>query len=387
MKKYMIIAIFLSLALLLSACGAAPIDSEDKTVVATEAPAETTEPEIEPEPEWLSEDAIDEAYTCLFPAEGEKNVEFAQEILLPLVENGNAEAMYYWGYIYDWEIVDNNGEGEKESLYWCELAAEQGFAKAYLSAALNAYIDEERVNELIEKATQAGLFEQTPEELGADGCDYIGSYYYGKENYGKAIEWWLKASDLGSAVAMGNIGYCYWYGVGVEKNYATSVEWYLKAANRGNVYAMNNYGYALCQEDVAAELVQQGYFSTEREIHETAMKWFHKAADLGHAGSMNSIGYYAYEDNGNVEEKIEWYQNAANEGIAVAMSNLGWAYYQEGKREFYGFDSFDNAMKWYIKAYANGIDSAKEDIEYMLARERGVDGYFENYAELIFATP
>lgn len=385
MKKYMIIAIFLSLALLLSACGAAPIDSEDKTVVRTEATAETTEPEIEPEPEWLSEDAIDEAYACLFPAEGEKNVELAQEILLPLVENGNAEAMYYWGYIYDCEIIDDNDEGEKESLYWCELAAKLGFAKSYLAVALNTYVDEESANELIEKAIQAGLLEQTPEELGADGCAYIGSYYYGKEDYSKAIEWWLEASDLGSAVAMVSIGDRYRYGEGVEKNYATSVEWYLKAANRGNVYAMNKYGYALCQEDVAAELVQQGYFSTEREIHETAMKWFHKAAGLGYATAMSNIGYYAYEDNG--EKEIEWYQNAANEGNAVAMSNLAWAYYREGKRKFYGYDSFDNAMKWYIKAYANGIDSAKEDIEYMLARERGVDGYFENYAELIFATP
>ena len=66
---------------------------------------------------------MDEVRACLFPAGGEKDVEAAMELLLPLAEKGEAEAQYYYGWILDQELEEND-ENEKESLRWYRLAME-----------------------------------------------------------------------------------------------------------------------------------------------------------------------------------------------------------------------------------------------------------------------
>lgn len=527
MKKQLwkIPVLLLMLAFTLRAYGAAPEDGDRETTAPAVITGEAAEPEEGLEPEWLSDAAIDEAYACLFPVEGEKNVELAQEILLPLVEAGNAEAQYYWGYIYDVEIIDNNGDGEKESLFWYELAAKQGFPKAYLATALNGYVEPERVNELVEQARQAGLFEMTAEDLSADGCLLLTWYYYHNENYSASLEWGLKASELGSTNAMIYVGLQYRYGYGVEKDVGTALEWFLKAADLGDANAMNLYGFTflkdcygtgydkqLVEKEYAAALdgyreaaeagdpiatYNIGYMyeegqaglgrnvwtarewylkafdlgdafamyklglmyeysylgaqdyttamdcflkaadqgnadamseiarmysegkgveknSSESEqwwrkasqnenrdesndgridlwgdiftLRKKAVEYLQKSADAGHSYGMNNIGWCGdrYEDyeNGRLvsltdEEIIAWYKKAAAEGNAVAMSNVGYKYYGDG--------DYDSAMEWYIKAYANGYGNAADKIKDMLLNKQGVNGYFENYGELISA--
>lgn len=380
-RFWQITILALLLIVFFSGCGS----EVNQEAAAPQNPAETsetilqtTEPEIELDPEWLSEKAIDEAYAYLFPVDGEKNVELAQEILLPLVEAGNAEAMYYWGHIYDWEIVDNNGEEEKESLYWHTLALEQGFPKSYLAAALNIYVEsEERTNELIEKAAQAGLFEMSPEELRADGCEAVGSYYFQiKKDYQTALEWYLHASDMGNDTAMLHIGYMYYNGIGVNRDIDIALDWALKAATKGNVYAMNYYGYWFFVNN----------YSSEKELQERAINLLKKAADAGCASAMINIGEYGYE-KGYIEldpNKAEaWYQKAADANHYGGMSYLG-SYYRKRR---------DNhaAMEWYLKAYANGNNST-DSINYMLNNKmlnntQAINAYFENYGELIVAKP
>lgn len=391
MKKqfWQIAILILMLAFILCACGTATETETVETTIPTEAIVETTEPEIEPDPEWLTDVAIDEAYACLFSLDGEKNVELAQEILLPLVEAGNAEAQYYWGYIYDWEIVDNNGDEEKESLSWYELAAEQGFPKAYLAAALNTYVESERANELIELAKQAGLFEMTPEVLGADGCAFIGSYYAGSKNYSTSLEWNLKASELGSTPAMLDIGLMYYNGAGVKKDIDVALEWLLKAADLGNVYAMNYYGYIFFENNYESEIVNKKYAAALDGYREaavagdpiamhnigqmyenglgglsrnakTAVDWYLKAANLGDAYSMYRIGQqYRYAKD--YEAAMEWYQKAADLGIADAMEDLGLMYSQG-----WGVES-DNkvAQEWWQKAYETRQKSENINNEYI----------------------
>lgn len=268
-NSWLIVALLLSL--LLCACGTTPENAETTTTVATESVFET-------EPEWLSEDLIDEAILYLFPLEEEKNVPLAQELLLPLVERGNAEAQYYWGYIYDWEIDANNGGGEKESLYWYELAAEQGFPKAYLAAALNEYIDsEEKAYNLIIKAEQAGIFQLSPEELGVDGCAFVISYYLDKKDYNTASEWYGKATDAGYADALHQMGFSYKIGYSTTLDYEPNIEWYNKAAVSGSIDAMYDLG-CLYKE---GKYIEQNY--------ETAMEWFIQAYTNGYDGAERQI--------------------------------------------------------------------------------------------------
>lgn len=397
MKKRCLLIMALLMSLFLCACSTEAEnvtvkETEETVIVETaESTVETTEPEIIPEPEWFSEDVIDEAIDCLFPLEGEIDVGLAQELLLPLVENGNAEAQYYWGYIFDWLIVDNDGEGEKESLYWFELAAEQGFPKAYLATALNEYTDSgEKTDELLEKATQAGVFDLLPEELGADGCVYIACYYRDKKDYRTAMDWYKKAAELGSTIAMAEIGYMYYEGQGVTRDYVTSLDWLLQAANKGNADAMYLYGFVLCQDKVKSELIKQANYSTEQDILNTATEWFKKAASLGHATAMNDIGFYNYDEQGAYEKAREWYKKAASKGNATAMNNLAYSYYTHVvlySGDTYPYASYNEAMAWLIKAYANGNDNAASGINHMLSRGAGVDAYFKNYAELVFANP
>ena len=367
-KQFWQIAVLMLLLVLgLSACGKTPETVDAETTITVESTVETAEPEIEPDPQWLSEVAIDEAYACLFPLEGEINVELAQEILLPLVEAGNAEAQYYWGYIYDVFIHYDNSDEEKESLYWYELAAEQGFTKAYLAVALNEYLDsEEKRVELMEVAQQAGIFEMSPEELGADGCDLVGWHYYDKKDYRAAMDWFLKSADLGNANSMNMIGWLYEHGLGVNQEGIVALEWFLKGAEMGYPVAMNNYGWAFLKNDYADELVNQEYAD--------ALDGYRRAAEAGDPVAMCNIGYmYDYGLGGlstNDAIALEWYQKAADLGDARAMYGIGMIY--QYMSVGVGRD-FEKAMEWHLKAAEFGNRDSMAQIRTMYQFGWGVD--------------
>ena len=354
MKKELrfIAILILMLALLLSGCGTAPENENIETTVPTEAIAEATEPEeIEPDPEWFTDAAIDEAYACLFPLEGEKKVELARDILLPLVEVGNAEAQYYWAYICDYEVVDNNGEEEKESLYWYELAAEQGYAKAYLGVAINAYVDsEEKKAGFIDAARQAGVFEMSAEELGADGCKLIAGYYHLEENDTEAFAWCQKSAEMGSAAAMSIAGMWYYDGTGVDQDILLSVEWLTKAANKGDINAMHYLGYVLSREETAKVLIDEEYAANADEYQDKAAVG--DAEAMYHLGKMNEMGYGGISKN--VTKALEWYRKSAEAGCADAMFKMGSAYEEGSIME----KNYESSQEWYQKAADAGHATA-----------------------------
>ena len=120
---------------------------------------------------------MDEVRACLFPAGGEKDVEAAMELLLPLAEKGEAEAQYYYGWILDQELEEND-ENEKESLRWYRLAMEQGYLKAYIGVSQNdSALSTEEKEEIAREAIQGGLLDLSEGELCADGFYWIGLLY------------------------------------------------------------------------------------------------------------------------------------------------------------------------------------------------------------------
>lgn len=102
-------------------------------------------------------------------------------------------------------------------------------------------------------------------------------YYYGQEyqaqnsveeDYGKAINWYHKAAELGNVAAMHDVGWMYQNGYGVERDFQKAMQWYRRAAQAGNSNSMTQIGW----------LYQFG-LGVERD-EEKALKWYRQAADL-----------------------------------------------------------------------------------------------------------
>jgi len=370
MKKSILVLVSLLLVLTLAACGGT-VKAPEPTAAPTATPSPTAspEPELTLEPEWLGDAVFEEVKACLFPTDGgKKDVSLAQELLLPLVEEGNPEAMYWRAYIYEYENIEDSREIEKECLYWFKQAAEQGFAKAYIGVALNLYVDsDEMVAEMVDSAKEAGLFELSPEELGPDGCELIGAYYYYTlKNYRLAMEWYSKAADMGCSNSMSQIGWFFYKGLGVARDYNQAKEWFQKSANLGNIAGMVN---------LASILEQEGELSPAEMLLQAG-------ADAGSAVAMNQLGNYYYEYS-TFSRGFPWIKKSAERGFADSMHYTGDAY-ERG----YGVSPDDDlAMEWYIKAYENGLEDAADSINELLSEQKGVNAYFEHYGSLVYPNP
>lgn len=140
--------------------------------------------------------------------------------LLPLAEDGNADAMYRLGEIY---FYGENGEkiDYDKSLYWMTKAADEEHYDAlkflmfmYNVEATPYEFDFAKSVEFAER-----VLEQNPED--SDAMFTIGYCYsvggYGIEvDYEEAVKWYTKAAELGEPDAMYNLALCYYYGYGVE---------------------------------------------------------------------------------------------------------------------------------------------------------------------------
>ena len=154
----------------------------------------------------------------------------------------------------------------------------------------------------------------------------------------------------GDAAAQSYLGYCYYFGNGVNQSYTEAVKWYQKAADQGNAVAQ--FALGLCYDN--GNGVNQSY--TE------AVKWYQRAADQGNASAQNSLGYCYDQGNGvdqSYVEAVKWYRKAANQGDRYAQRNLGLCYeYGKGVAVDYA-----EARKWYKNALANGNTDAQADLD------------------------
>lgn len=162
----------------------------------------------------------------------------------------------------------------------------------------------------------------------------IGLSYYDNEDYGKAIDWFFKASDNGDANAMLYIGKCYEFGLGVNKVYAYAAKWYHEAAAWGQSEAQLNLGILYSK----GRGVKQNY--------ETAVYWLRQAAEQGEVDAMVNLGVKYINGLGvqkNSEEAVKWIRMSAERGSAVGQFNLGWCY----ENGVVGNIDNKEALKWY----------------------------------------
>ena len=129
-------------------------------------------------------------------------------------------------------------------------------------------------------------------------CENGKNYFYGsdevRKDYEKALKYFIRAADLGNALAMEWVGYMYNLGCGVKEDKTQALKWYRRAAEIGDVNLENHFAY--CLED--------GY-GVEQNIDE-AIRWFRRSAEVGNKKAMFELAALLFEYKGNKAEAMYW---------------------------------------------------------------------------------
>ena len=172
---------------------------------------------------------------------------------------------------------------------------------------------------------------------------------FSKQQYQEAVQLFLKAAEYGSSDANGALGYCYYFGVGVNQDYEEAVFHYRQAAQKGIDYAQTGLGLcylhgkgvekdpkkaaqwfmqaAIQGDDNAEYFIGICYslgYGIEKNSH-LAADWFLKAAEQGNSDAQDAIAdcfMYGAGIEKNTETAMQWYKRAAQAGNEHAQKML-----------------------------------------------------------------
>ncbi|CAB4397289.1 unnamed protein product [Rhizophagus irregularis] len=190
------------------------------------------------------------------------------------------------------------------------------------------------------------------------------------QNEFKTFESYLKSSKEGNSCAQNNLGYCYQYGIGIEKDDIEAFKYYLKAAKGGSSDAENNLG----------DCYKNGIGISKDE--NKAFEWYAKAAKGGNSDAENNLSICYINGIGteiNLEKAIYWCNKAAENGNGASQYSLGVCYEigivvkkdedktlewnaKEGNTIEIKKD-LEKAMYWYNKAAESGNEIAQYKLE------------------------
>ncbi|UZO18143.1 uncharacterized protein OCT59_009463 [Rhizophagus irregularis] len=200
------------------------------------------------------------------------------------------------------------------------------------------------------------------------------------ENYKKAFNLFINASEKYHTLAQYFVGYCYQYGygtikndklafeyfekvknftfgqfkigyfyidgIGIKKDLKRGIYWYQKATNNGNIIAIHDLG--TCYKDGIG--VKKNY--------NKAFELFNQSAKGGYSVGIMMLGYCYNNGIGTDIDKqkaFELYQKSANLENKVAQYNLGNMYeYGDGITK-----DIDRAIYWYKKSANQGDPDAQ----------------------------
>ncbi len=169
--------------------------------------------------------------------------------LLPVAEQGHADAQFYVGEIYSDMSTSGAGGSERDAAKWYRLAAEQGHAGAQTRLA-GMYLwrfhavggrDVTQAVSLYRSAADQGH----PEAQARLADLYARARRFPKEltpallpkNPVEAAKWYRTAAEQGSVSAQAELGRLYEEGEGVVRDFAEAISWYRKAAEQGSAKA------------------------------------------------------------------------------------------------------------------------------------------------------
>jgi uncharacterized protein len=268
-------------------------------------------------------------------------------------------------------------------------AVEEGSSKAAVRLA-QIYENREYNTKDVGKAQE--LYEKAI-ETDEEAMNYIGRQWYEKHQYDRAVTLFKRASNLGNATAMNNLGTWYELGKGVEKDILQAFDLYEEAAKKGNPQAMSNLGFLYYKEakvkgseEQYLEAAHWFRFSIAeddklQESHyylgwmylngegvdqsfSLAFECFEKAAENGHDVAWLKIGDLCYRGFNNIKsdklKAYEWYVMGAKRGNSQCINNLGLMLEN-------GFDQFDSNQEEAFKQYQIASEMGNTDAIFNLA--------------------
>jgi TPR repeat protein len=185
-----------------------------------------------------------------------------------------------------------------------------------------------------------GRLQREAKKGNATAMRYLGLLtFYGQgaaKDEVQARDWWEeKASAVGDAAALGEVGWLHANGKTIPKNIAKALEIYEQAAGQGDPFATAGIAYLYEHGDG----VPQDY----AKAHE----WYEKAAAAGNTAAMRSISLLFANGLGvprDYNRTREWLEKAAAAGDRSALGQLSW--YALFCREFtQALDTAERALK------------------------------------------
>lgn len=214
-------------------------------------------------------------------------------------------------------------------------------------------------------------------------------YYSGegvRQNYEKAAEYFLKAAEQGKPLAQAFLGEMYLNGTGLAQDSKKAFKWYMKAAEQGVPESQYNVGIMYYNGE-----------GVERDFN-AAAEWYKKAADQGYASAQLNLGRMFLLGEGvpqNMLEAERLYKRSAAQGNENAKKSLkmlaekllelaetGEPHAQVLIAGNYMLgtgveQSYDEALKWYMKAAEQGNADAKYVLGEIYECGEGVEKNYE----------
>lgn len=327
----------------------------------------------------------------------------AYETLLPMAEQGNAQAQFFLGKIYRYGL--GKPVDAKQAQKWFDLAikndvvdtmkkaARQGEAAAQSNLGV-IYYEGIGVDRDVVKAAEWNR--QAAEQGYAIGqSNYAAQLLHGvgaEKNPVNAAYWYERAAQQKYAQAQNALATLYFSGEGVEQDYAKALEWFTLAADGGftaakvGLGALHFGGHGVPQN---AELAQQYYRAAadagdsngQRSLANLyvigegvpqdktlAIFWYLKAAEQGDAIAQNELGYFYGVGDGvprDHEKAVYWYRKAAEQDNTTAQYNLG-VMYETGAGVV---KSVSDAIYWYQRAARRHHRDAAQALDRMIDRQ------------------
>jgi len=194
----------------------------------------------------------------------------------------------------------------------------------------------------------------------------LGCFYYDKQRFEEAFNWFRKAADQGMSKAQYEAGLCYLNGEGTAMNQEQAFKWFMQSAGQGNPLAefqvgncykdgigispdikqaLSWWSAAAKHKSADAQFALGYHFYTGQDVardYDQAFKWFSKSADANNAYAQNYMGKCSYEGNGvkkDTAKAYTWWLIAIQNGYNDAIDSRDMA------EEFLSPDQVTNAKK------------------------------------------
>lgn len=244
-------------------------------------------------------------YTCLDLNNEEK--------LKELAEKGDASAQYLYGNKCLHRQWQESNDPRKEGEYWLTKAAEQEYIPAQLALA-DSYLYQFQKNLNI-YAYKLNLLMKLGK---GESLDSKSSSPIDMTDYSKSLYWYLQAAEREDGKALFCVGWFYETGKGgVKEDFQKALEYYIKSANSGYVPAQVVLGQCYATGNIINKDLPKSIY------------WYRRAAEQGELRAQNIMGVCATCGIGmekNISLAVSWFMSAARQGNPDAQKNLAHMY-------------------------------------------------------------